>query len=479
MRKGTMRDRAIQGAAKMGASSQRVARADEEASAAHPRVPEIVPAGWLDHLLVTAMELPLLRGERAVLDSALDGVAAIVPAYAVGVCFVPEPGSATREQIVVKRLPADAIELTTGVDPTRIFPGLVHEYVAPIHGSTTGSTLHVASNDDDLDPAGSAAVRLIERAAMAIGRALTNARAVTFLVRTLERSESADDKPGLLRTLERSESADDKPGQLRTLERRQTWESADDNPAGAGGENQEAHAHEQRMLQADKLANFGQIAAGMVHELNNPLTSIVAYSDYLVRKSISRGAAGDADDLERLRRISESATRMLHFTRDLVSYARPSTGPSGPVVLHGAIDQAIAFCEHVLSAARVRVERCYGGDVLTVRAVGEQLVQVFVNLLTNASHAAPEREGRVVVTTGLTDGSKRVTIVVEDNGSGIAPEHLPRVFVPFFTTKGDRQGTGLGLSIVKSIVENHHGAIRVESQLGHGTRFVIELPTAK
>ena len=114
-----------------------------------------------------------------------------------------------------------------------------------------------------------------------------------------------------------------------------------------------------------------------------------------------------------------------------------------------------------------------------MHAVSEQLVQVFVNLLTNASHAAPANDGRVIVTTGLVDDtaeSKRAAIAVEDNGSGIAPEHLAQVFVPFFTTKRHIQGTGLGLSIVKSILEAHDGAIRVESERGRGTRFVIELP---
>jgi signal transduction histidine kinase len=284
--------------------------------------------------------------------------------------------------------------------------------------------MHVASNEDDLDRDTSAIVHLVERAAMALGRALAHARAVASLE----------------------------------------------------GARHDAQAFEQRMLQADKLANFGQIAAGVVHELNNPLTSIVAYSDYLIRGALSRAGAGDGEDVERLRRISESATRMLRFTRDLVSYAHPSGSVAGPVVLHGVIDQAIAFCEHVLTSSGVRVERRYGSDVLTVRAVGEQLVQVFVNLLTNASQAAPAREGWVVVTTALEDDGKRVAVVVADNGGGIAADHLPHVFVPFFTTRRDRQGTGLGLSIVKNVLENHGAAVRVESELGRGTRFIIRLP---
>jgi signal transduction histidine kinase len=125
----------------------------------------------------------------------------------------------------------------------------------------------------------------------------------------------------------------------------------------------------------------------------------------------------------------------------------------------------------------VRVERRYGTDVLTVRGVSEQLVQVFVNLLTNASQAAPPEGGCVVIETALEGAARRVVVVVQDNGSGIAPEHLAHVFVPFFTTKGAEKGTGLGLSIVKSIVESHDGEIRVESQPGRGTRFFVELPS--
>jgi signal transduction histidine kinase len=111
-----------------------------------------------------------------------------------------------------------------------------------------------------------------------------------------------------------------------------------------------------------------------------------------------------------------------------------------------------------------------------VRGVSEQLVQVFVNLLTNASHAAPEKDGRITVSTFLDLAERRVRVVVEDNGSGIASAHIGQVFVPFFTTKADRQGTGLGLAIVKSILDGHGGDIRAESEAGCGARFVLELP---
>ena len=154
---------------------------------------------------------------------------------------------------------------------------------------------------------------------------------------------------------------------------------------------------------------------------------------------------------------------------------RPACVPV-PVVLHGIIDQAIAFCEHVLSMADMRIERQYGEGVLTVVAVSEQLVQVFVNLLTNASQAAKPGGGRVVVATTLEPSGRLVLVAVEDNGVGIDSAHLSEVFAPFFTTKGSEHGTGLGLSIVKSIVERHSGEIRVESEPGRGTRFVLALP---
>ncbi len=426
MRKSTMLGRGEAGAAIASAPSE-APISDREVSSSRARLLDVVPIAWLDQLLVAALELPLSSGEPAVVEALLDAVAAILPSYAVGAYFIAEGDAASRGPMVLERLPEGMAERTRGSDPTRMFPDLAYEHVVPIPGGARGSTLHLASDDHELDPDGSPAVHLVERAATVLGRALPNARAVAGALAVAQRSTS-------------------------TLE--------------------------QRMIHADKLATFGQVAAGVVHELNNPLTSIVAYSDYLIRRAIEVGSR-DAEDVDRLRRISDAANRMLRFTRELVSYARPSGGALGPVVLHSVIDRAIAFCEHVLSAAGMRVERAFGPEVLTVRAVSEQLVQVFVNLITNACQAAPPADGRIVIETAclMTDpGGRMVVVVIEDNGTGIAAEHVAHVFAPFFTTKGEKNGTGLGLSIVKSIVEAHGGEIRVESQLGRGTRFVLELP---
>jgi two-component system, NtrC family, sensor kinase len=398
-----------------------------EPSAHHARMSDGVPTTWVDRLLLASLELPLAEGECAVVERMVDALAEILPGHAVGACFVPEPGVNLGEQLLFKRLPEGVVEAPAGIDPTRVFPCLPHEHVVAVWGSTRGSTLHVASDDDRLQPDASPAVHLVDRAAIALGHALGHARRIASLASA----------------------------------------------------RRDVQVIEERLIQADKLATFGQIAAGVVHELNNPLTSIVAYSDYLIRKALGGAPAPDgdgADDIERLRRISESANRMLRFTRDLMSYARPSTSATGPVVLQSVIDQAVAFCEHILAGAHMRVERQYGPDVLMVRGVSEQLVQVFVNLLTNASQAAPDGGGRVSIGTSVDPGARLVRIQVQDDGPGIQPENVSQVFAPFFTTKGDRHGTGLGLSIVKSIILAHDGNIHVDSDPGSGARFVIELP---
>lgn len=413
---------------KLDVKSESGPPSDGEISSSRPKVPDAVPAAWLDRLLVSAVDLPLSDGQQAVVETLAASVAAILPAYAVGVCLAADAGNGRSDPVVVRRVPEDTIaDSAGGGTPSRMFAGFMHEYVAPVQLGKNGSTVHLASNEDALEPGTSPAVNLIDRVAMILGRALPAARTAALATAGAHRNK-------------------------RRMER--------------------------RIIQAEKLATVGQLAAGLVHELNNPLTSILAYSDYLERKAIDRGAAHDDDEVERLRRIRESASRMLRFAREFVSYARPANEAKGPVVVHDVLDRAVAFCEHVLAAAGVRVERRYGRDIAAACAVGEQLVQVFVNLLTNACQAAPASDGRVVLTTsmGFGDGRRLVVVEVADNGGGIAPEHLPQVFEPFFTTKRATHGTGLGLSIVKSIVDAHDGDVRVFSDPGRGTQFVVELP---
>jgi two-component system, NtrC family, sensor kinase len=229
---------------------------------------------------------------------------------------------------------------------------------------------------------------------------------------------------------------------------------------------------EEQIIHAEKLATLGQLAAGVVHELNNPLTSIAVYSDYLLKKASA--TVSDEADVEKLRRIVGSADRILKFTRDLVSYARPSSERPVALDITQVVDQAIVFCSHLIDETGASVEREYEDNLPAVYGVKGQLVQVLVNLITNACHAMPVGAGKLRIEARAA-GEGRLLLRVSDTGRGIQEDNLKRIFEPFFTTKGEGQGTGLGLSIVRNIVEQHRGEIRVSSEVGRGTTFELIL----
>ncbi|WP_342382120.1 ATP-binding protein [Myxococcus stipitatus] len=228
---------------------------------------------------------------------------------------------------------------------------------------------------------------------------------------------------------------------------------------------------EKRIIHAEKLASIGQLAASVVHEINNPMTAVATYADALLQRSRTTPGANPADQ-DKLRKILESSHRILRFTRDLVSYARPAQDKPERVQLNAVVDMAVGFCEHVVSQARVSVHREYV-ELPLLSAVRANLVQVFVNLITNACHAMPP--GGSVYLSTRREGEEAV-VSVRDTGSGIDPKNLQRIFEPFFTTKPEGKGTGLGLSICQGIVENHGGRLLVTSTVGEGTTFSVRLP---
>jgi two-component system, NtrC family, sensor kinase len=230
---------------------------------------------------------------------------------------------------------------------------------------------------------------------------------------------------------------------------------------------------EQRIVHAEKLATVGQLAAGVVHELNNPLTSISVYSDYLHKQAVEQGSK--ASDVHKLRRIHESADRILRFSRELLAYARPTPEEPKMVQIGEVIERSLEYCDHLITERGVNVQTHVTEGLLPMLGVPTQLQQVLVNLITNACHAMPEGAGQLEV-EAMPSADGDLQIHVSDNGSGISPDHLQRIFEPFFSTKGEGHGTGLGLSIVRNIVELHHGRIEVESELGNGTSFVITFP---
>jgi|HubBroStandDraft_2_1064218.scaffolds.fasta_scaffold40049_2 two-component system NtrC family sensor kinase len=377
-----------------------------------------LPSSWLDRLIILSAKIPVDQGAEGALRAVVHAVAAILPDYNVGARLPSTEGARS-----VYSEPPTSQEQTRG---ERLFPSTGHEraFLLP----SGGGSLHLACEDPQIEDPRSPAALLLERAAIVASEGL---------------------------------------GRVKSYE-------------DAARLTSELDAMRASMVQAEKLASLGQMAAGIVHELNNPLTSIVAYTDFMLR----RADQFEEEDRERIRRIAESANRMLRFTRDLVSYARPSSELAVPVTLHRVIDQALAFCDHEISLAGVVVERAFDERVTQVLGKPEQLAQVFVNLVTNACHAmAAPANGKPYPVAKLTLRTERVgdstaCVTVDDTGHGIEATNLSLVFAPFFTTKGAGKGTGLGLSIVKSIVEGHHGEITVENHGPRGTRFVVRLPLA-
>jgi len=230
---------------------------------------------------------------------------------------------------------------------------------------------------------------------------------------------------------------------------------------------------EQRIVHAEKLATVGQLAAGVVHELNNPLTSISVYSDYLLKHAERDGTK--AGDVTKLRRIHESADRILRFSRELLAYARPTMEEPRVVRVADVLERSLEYCDYLITERDVHVELKVHPEVPKMLGVAGQLQQVLINLVTNACHAMPEGAGALELSAHANENSD-VELRVSDNGSGISPDHLGRIFEPFFSTKGEGHGTGLGLSIVRNIVELHNGSIQVESELGNGTTFILTFP---
>jgi two-component system, NtrC family, sensor kinase len=229
---------------------------------------------------------------------------------------------------------------------------------------------------------------------------------------------------------------------------------------------------QQQIVRAERLATLGELAAGVVHELNNPLTSITVYAEYLVRKLEAQGT--EQADIEKLRRIGASAQRILRFSRDLVQYARPSGKETESVDLSAVVRQSVSICEHLVERGGIALAVEVDPQLPVVQAVAGQLEQVLINLITNAVHAV-ENGGKVVV-RAVTEGTSSVLIEVADSGPGVPEPDRDKIFEPFFTTKPDGKGTGLGLPIVRNIVDQHRGQISVaRSDLG-GAAFRVVIP---
>ncbi|MBI2207021.1 MAG: GAF domain-containing protein [Candidatus Rokubacteria bacterium] len=238
---------------------------------------------------------------------------------------------------------------------------------------------------------------------------------------------------------------------------------------------EELHRTQDQLTQAAKLAAIGELAAGVAHEINNPLSVILGMSGLLVRDAAPSSVAK-----RRLETIVAEANRAGKIARDLLDFARRRAPERRPLAARDVLDRAFTLVESRLGRGRIEVRKLYDPDLPVVVADRDQLTQVFVNLVGNAIDAldATQTGGTVVAETSVrtTDGSCAIVVTVGDTGAGIPPEVMPRVFEPFYTTKPEGKGTGLGLSVSLGIIHAHGGTMEVESELGKGTRVSVLLP---
>jgi len=247
----------------------------------------------------------------------------------------------------------------------------------------------------------------------------------------------------------------------------------------------ELEAAQTQLVQSEKMSAIGQLAAGVAHELNNPMGGILGYAQFALEKmSKATPEIMTARDIDALRKyltdIEQQARRCRSIIKNLLKFSRSSDRKEWEEFdLTSILDDTISLIQHQLDLGNIELTRDFAADLPTLQGSPSQLQQVFTNLLLNAQHAMPEG-GKLHITTRLSprlgEFSGCAEVVIEDNGAGIEEEHIKRIFEPFFTTKETSKGTGLGLSISYGIVKEHGGDIAVQSEPGKGTKFTVILP---
>jgi len=228
---------------------------------------------------------------------------------------------------------------------------------------------------------------------------------------------------------------------------------------------------EEQVVTTSKLASIGELAAGVAHEINNPLTSIMGYAQLLL----------DVQDItpeikRDLRTIHEESQRMARIVQNLLRFARRYKAEKSHVDINDLIQRTLELRSYELKTSNIVVSTKFAPDLPKILADYNQIQQVILNIVTNAEQAmlGSKRKGKITITTGIAENN--VQIRIADNGPGIAPENVGKVFEPFFTTKEAGSGSGLGLSVCHGIIAEHGGNVYAESLFGKGTTFIIDLP---
>jgi signal transduction histidine kinase len=239
-------------------------------------------------------------------------------------------------------------------------------------------------------------------------------------------------------------------------------------------------AAQARFSQAEKLAAIGQLAAGVMHEINNPLATIAACAEslgYRMDDLAKSGVTISPETQDFLGIIENEVLRCKQIVDGLLDFSRPKQARKERVNLNEVIERTLFLLKHHVRFKKLTVQTDLDPTIGRVpQANSEQLVQVFMALLINAMDAMGERGVVRIVTKAGTDPKRGVIAEVIDQGHGIARAELTKIFEPFYTTKAPGQGTGLGLSICYGIVQEHGGALEVDSALGQGSTFRIVLP---
>jgi PAS domain S-box-containing protein len=233
----------------------------------------------------------------------------------------------------------------------------------------------------------------------------------------------------------------------------------------------ERRAFEQQLIQSGKLASIGELAAGVAHEINNPLFAILGFVEFLLA-DVEPGSKAQ----ERLTIIQDTALEIREIVRALLDFARERTDERAAISLTDVATQTVSLMRRMSAKKDVEIVERYDAGEVTVEASGNQLKQIFVNLISNAQQAMPGG-GTITVEVGR-DGDV-AWAEVRDTGPGIPEEEAARIFEPFYTTRRDRGGTGLGLSVSFGIAQAHGGGLVVASKPGEGAAFRLRLPALR
>lgn len=236
------------------------------------------------------------------------------------------------------------------------------------------------------------------------------------------------------------------------------------------GDVTEERAKQDRLYLTDRLASIGEMAAGIAHELNNPLTGVIGLSQMLLDEEMSDAAKED------MKLIYNEAQRAAAVLKHLLIFARRHAAERKAVQINAAVKDVLSLRAYEHKVNNIRVKTRFGNHLPEITADPFQIQQVFINIVLNAEQAmmTAHKEGTLTITTERVGGNIKISF--SDDGPGISPENMRKLFSPFFTTKEVGEGTGLGLSISYGIVTNHGGRIYAQSELGKGATFVVELP---